>query len=151
MAVEAKADEPFDRPVSAVLASAVKRRAANERSGGVARVEWLLATLFGGSPAEAALAALRYQLLTATAGAVAEAARAGVGRVVVLVHELRTPKTIGARLARNQADLDAFVRRLSNGAVPSVGAREVRGPIRLPAPSASGVELFVGKARRDVV
>jgi hypothetical protein len=70
--VEGKADESFDRPVSAVLQSAVKRIAADVKTGAVHRVgslsEALLPRWRSGLPH---VGDIRYQLLTGIAGTLA--------------------------------------------------------------------------------
>ena len=83
LAVEAKADESFGETVAEALAAAVDRKLENPRSNGVARVEQLAAALLGPRlKGESALGKLRYQLLTATAGALRAGERHGADRVV---------------------------------------------------------------------
>jgi hypothetical protein len=81
IAVEAKADEPGGETVDEALAVAVDRLLENNRSHGLARIEQLAAALVGprqtGDPS---LRDVRYQLLTACAGALCEAGRRGYRR-----------------------------------------------------------------------
>jgi hypothetical protein len=63
---------------------------------------------------------IRYQLLTACAGALCESERRGYNRVLMLVHEFVTDKTSDKNHHRNAADLDAFVKFLSKGAIATV-------------------------------
>ena len=153
VAVEAKADEPFGETVAETLGAAAERRLANPRSRGVERVQALAAALFGPRrKGEAPLGELRYQLLTAVAGAVAEGGRRGTQRVVFLVHEFRTRKTKDGNHAANARDLDAFVYRLSHGAVPQILPGKLHGPIQVPRsdmfPRVPG--LFISKAICDL-
>jgi hypothetical protein len=69
-AVEAKADEPFSETVPDALASALERYLQNSRSNGVTRIQQLAVALLGPRLSnEPSLKHIRYQLLTATAGA----------------------------------------------------------------------------------
>ena len=149
LAVEAKADEPYGETVSEAMTDALERRLQNPRSNGIARIDQLTSCLF--RPRRKAgprLAALRYQLLTATAAAIAEAQRKGCSRAVMLVHEFVTNKTLDENHARNATDLSTFLDRLTNGACTSVDAGCLYGPFSVPA--AVEIELFVGKAVRTM-
>lgn len=149
--IEAKADERFDAAVEQVLAAAVDRRAHGERTGAVRRVEQLAAALLPaprrGVPA---LGGLRYQLLTAAAGALAWAKEAGAARAILVVHEFVTDRTEERLQTANYADLTAFVARLSDGKYTNVEPGRLLGPITAPgAPLFDRpVPLYVGKAVR---
>ncbi len=147
LAVEAKADEPYGDTVEKTLAGAHRRRRENSRSNGVKRVESLV-YLLPASP-DASLPRtgdLRYQLLAACAGAVAEAKRQGVTRAVMLVHEFVSRETKPEKHARNATDLAAFISRLSGARLDTVVDGQLYGPFGLPI--AEGVRLFIGKVVR---
>jgi hypothetical protein len=147
LAVEAKADEPYGETVSVAFANALERRLNNPRSNGLARVEQLVLSLFtAGDKIEPQVAALRYQLLTATAAAVAEADRTNCSRAVMLVHEFFTDATKDENHSRNAADLSAFLRRLSGGAIAEAEDGKLYGPLTVPASPA--IQLFIGKVVR---
>lgn len=144
--VEAKADEPFGSTVGETLTAAVARWTENERSGGVGRVLDLVESILprptdGGTQASA----LRYQLLTAVAGtlALAVSTRADIG--VLVIHEFVTNKTRAELHAKNHADYQAFLARLSPSLAGGDRAALV-GPIVVPgAPLFAGpVPLFIG-------
>jgi hypothetical protein len=101
---------------------------------------------------EPSLKAIRYQLLTACAGALCEAERHGYSRALMLVHEFISSRTRDEKHRQNADDLDRFVRRLSHGEVEMVGDGEIRGPFSLPAlSSAEGrVRLYIGKVTRNL-
>lgn len=81
--IEGKADESFDRPVTAVLQSAVKRMAADEKTGAVRRVESLSEALLPQWRSGLAhLGDLRYELLTGIAGTLAWARELRATRAV---------------------------------------------------------------------
>lgn len=153
IAVEAKADESFGEPVARALAAAVERRLKNPRSNGVARIEQLAAALLGPRVGrEPQLGDLRYQLLTATAGALCAAERIGAKRAVVLVHEFITAATSDDMHFSNAADLTLFVRRISHNAVLAVDPGHLYGPFVVPGEPllSAGVQLFVAKAMRNL-
>jgi hypothetical protein len=153
IAIEAKADETFGVMVADALADAVERKLVNPRSNGVARVEQLTAALLGPrQDGEAPLSKLRYQLLTATAGALRAGLDHGVVRVVMLVQEFITRLTSAARHEVNARDLGLFVQRLSHGAVNQVVQGQLYGPFRVPGGPLLDVvpELYIGKISCDL-
>jgi hypothetical protein len=149
LAVEAKADEPYGATLAEALGAALERRIENPRSNGIARIEGLATLLL--RPRSAGLPKagdLRYQLLTACAGALAEARRRRSARAVMLVHELITPATSDLNHARNASDLRLFLSRISGRTEMRVRDGELQGPFVF-TPYA-GVELFVGKVARHL-
>jgi hypothetical protein len=153
LAVEAKADESFGETVAEALAAAVERRIVNAKSRGIERVERLAASLLGPRrDGEAALGRLRYQLLTATAGAIATSAGNQVQRVILLIHEFKTHRTVDEKHARNGRDLDAFVHRLSHGSVPRINSGTIHGPFEVPGAPLFGnlPSFFIAKVTCDI-
>lgn len=153
VAVEAKADEPFAETVPDALISALERYVQNTRSNGITRIQQLVVALLGPRQnGEPALNDIRYQLLTATAGALCKAEEQGLDRAVLLIHEFVTEKTSDEKHDVNARDLNSFVARLSHGAVTSVQPEYLYGPFTVPgAPLLSTkVNLFVGKATRNL-
>jgi hypothetical protein len=111
--VEGKADEPFDEPLDAWVTRA---RALGERSREAERLDRLTSAFFGTTlDEEPLLAPLRYQLVAALAGTLADAREHDATRAVLLVHEFETPWTNDELHRRNAEDLEAFVRRLMPG------------------------------------
>jgi uncharacterized protein DUF6946 len=107
--VEAKAGEPLGATVAEQERAAAKAKRANPDSQASARLTDLVARLCRYPIADPRVAALRYQLLTAWAGTLADAA--GAAHAVFAVHEFRTDQRpddksmlIGAELA-NFADV----------------------------------------------
>lgn len=150
VAVEAKADETFGQPVAEAVADALERLAANPRSGGVARIADLVASLLPEATSGAAtVTELRYQLLTASAGVLAYAKAHYIARAVLLVQEFVTPKTTDARHAANADDLDRWLHRVSSGRFAKVGDGELLGPITVPGEPLfpEPPALYVGKTQ----
>jgi hypothetical protein len=151
IAIEAKADEPFGSTVEDTYAAAVKRLQKNARSNGVERIKLLVMALFGTDRFNVPpLNGIRYQLLTACAGALCESERRGYNRVLMLVHEFVTDKTSDKNHLHNAADLDAFVKCLSKGTITKVISGEICGPIVVPgAPLIfSPAALYIGKVAK---
>lgn len=106
LAVEAKADEPYGETVAETFAAALERKISNPRPNGIARIQSLASLLLRKHVTGHVNASeLRYQLLTACAGAVAEAQRSQTTRTVMLVHEFITAKTLDVNHERNRSDL----------------------------------------------
>lgn len=149
LAIEAKADEPYGETIGETFAAALEWRIDNPRSKGIARIEGLAALLlkprFTGQPKARDL---RYQLLTAGAGALAEAQRRQLTRAIMLVQEFVTPATSESNHARNAADLQAFLERLSGRSDLLVQNGELQGPFVFA--EYVGIELFVGKVMRNL-
>jgi hypothetical protein len=150
IAVEAKADESFGPTVGEALKAAHVRLDENPRSKGLVRIEELTASLFGRDITDPVVSSLRYQLLTACAGALSEAARLSWARALMLVHEFVTDSTADKKHRRNSADLNQFVSVLSRSSIETVATGEIAGPIEVPgAPLfAGGTGLFIGKVTR---
>ena len=153
IAIEAKADEPFGATIEGTLRAASKRRAENPRSRGVDRLEQLAAAILGVPDDRLReIAKLRYQLFTASAAALAEAQRRSTDRTVVIIHEFVTDQTSDQKRDDNARDLNAFVHKLSGGAVETVADGTVRGPLDLPGHPLidSPIRFYIGKAVRNL-
>jgi len=153
IAVEAKADESFSETVAETLSAALERKLKNARSNGIARIEQLAKAILGEhNEGELKIGDIRYQLLTATAGALAEGIRRKVERVVVLIHEFVTSKTTDSKHDCNASDLNSFVQRLSHKAISQISAQQLYGPIRVPGHPIfkEAPKLYIGKARRNL-
>jgi hypothetical protein len=146
LAVEGKADEPYGEPVGKALVNAASRLRENPRSNGRARLEELAAALLPLDIAPEVLNALRYQLLTACAGAVAEASRRGLSRAVMLVHEFITDETTDNKHQANARDLDAFLKQLARGSAVTAQSGQLLG--QFTHRSHPQVRLYVGKVSR---
>ena len=150
IAVEAKADEPFDQTVREKLSSACARLKRNPRSKGVARIEQLLDALFGATTAQTDILDLRYQLMTATAAAMAEAERRSTQRAVIMIHEFATSATSDTKRASNARDLNQFVVRISGRHDPLMPGM-MQGPFKVPGTPIveAEISLYFGKAVVD--
>lgn len=147
--IEAKADEPFGEDILSLLNTAVVRIARDERTGAIERLQRLAESLLpsweAGLPH---LADIRYQLLTATAAALALAELHHAKVAAVVVHEFAIEGFVDAhKQRRNAHDLDQFIRRMTRGVRSSLSAGELVGPIASPSSDRDwrGVSLYIGK------
>ena len=152
IAIEAKADEPFGETVADALAAALERKLVNPRSRGVERIQQLATLLGERRKGEVHLTYVRYQLLTALAGIAAAAARRGDVRTLLLIQEFRTARTTDDKHAANTKDLNAFIHRLTHGAIARVETGSVYGPLTVnPGPDyGAASRIFVGKVTHDL-
>ena len=153
IAVEAKADEPFAETIGDTLAAALERKLQSGNSKGILRIEQLAAAILGPRvKGDTGLKNIRYQLLTACAGALCEGQRRGCSRVLVLIQEFVTPKTEDKKHYRNASDLNLFIRRLSHGTVDSLSTGDIVGPFYVPGSTLAvgNTPLFIGKVSRNL-
>src|ERR1700694_632835 len=153
ISIEAKVDEPFDLPVQEVLAHLVRTIASDERTNGVSRIQQLARSLLPApAPNTSSLGPLRYQLLTALAGAIAFAIENQAARAILVVHEFVTDQTDHEKHRGNTRDLNAFVTRLTAGAIRSIEAGTLVGPIKIPGRPLfeHTPAVYVGKAVRTI-
>jgi hypothetical protein len=143
IAIEAKADEPFDRRSLAEAA----RSSTSERSNLPARADELSRRLFGSDLAELDenQRDVPYQLAHGPIAAALEAERVGASTAVFAVHEFRTDETDDALMKENNRAWAQAMLLLSDGD-PTVG---VLSELRLADPP-EGVTLLIGKARSDL-
>lgn len=150
--VEAKVDESFDRLVGEMLAEVADRVAHGERTRLDQRIRQLAAALLP-PPANdlPRLGELHYQLLTATAGTLANAAAMECRRVVLVIHEFRTSSWDAQLSEANGVALDRFVHRLTGGQTTRVPEAKLIGPIRVPGAPLfpEPPALYIGKAVRQ--
>jgi hypothetical protein len=151
ISIEAKVDEPFGLYAGDVAADAVDRWTHGERTNALERLETLAATLLPPrAPRGPRLAALRYQLLTATAGAIAYAKEVKATRAVLVVHEFvgKTERYLKQR-EQNHIDLRRFVTRLSSGAVTDLLPGQLARIGTLPG-YRHDAPLYIGRIERDL-
>lgn len=152
--IEAKADEDFDRPLTAKLAAAEKRLEDGMGTDAPERLRILGSMLFGPSfdLGKPAYGRIGYQLVSGLAGTVLQAARDGASLAAFVVYEFSSPLTNAEKQKENAKALDAFVRLLPGSyGGPEVG--QLVGPIRFDASEqlTRAVDVYVGKVTETVV
>lgn len=143
VAVEAKADEPFDAPVAvrirAARAGAEKAKEANreDRSAQLPRIDRLARALFGRSAfgpdgtTDAVIGTLPYQLLAGLAGTLIEAAARGAEQAVFAVHAFHSDALHAGRVEANDAGFARFLAALPGGPT-SIEYGRLHGPLAVP-------------------
>ena len=153
IAVEAKADEPFGETVEKTFGAALERKLSNPRSNGITRIERLATGLLGPRhKGEPATPKLRYQLLTACAGALCEAKRHDCDRTIMLVQEFMSDKTDDLKHQRNFEDLKSMIERLSHSEYPKADMTSIWGPFLVPGDPliSDAPKLYIGKVTRNL-
>ena len=147
VSVEAKADEAFGEVAGEYANDTIAKK---PRSNVPDRLELLCQGIFGTSR-NATLDALRYQLFTGVAGALAEGSTDGyrADAVLFVVHEF-TSVVDPVKQKQNADDLDAFVDALPGGQTPKVTPGQLVGPFSVPGNQhfAGTDALFIGKCQR---
>jgi hypothetical protein len=150
IAVEAKADEKFGQRIGKYWTQMCDQRATpgGQPSKAPERIEALLRMLVGQGafPTQDPWDRIRYQLLTAAAGTLLEAQARKADVAVLAIHEFRTSETDEECLARNTADLEAFLTVLGILPVTPMKTGKLYGPWQSPA---IAIPLLVGKATYD--
>lgn len=150
MGVEAKADETFDKTADKAYLAAINAGKKNERSKATARIEELCQKILNREVQRCP--DIYYQLLTATAGVLAETKRRKLKRGILMIHEFVTEETKDKKHEENQSALDTFVGYL-NCDEKSIKDGELVGPIYFESADfkgadCSGIAFYIGKARR---
>ena len=178
--IEAKADESFGGTVAEELTKAKNRveeknRADPERRAVTMfpkRLDWLTRALLG-LPAfnddqfkaiSDGVSPLPYQLLSAIAGTLLEAAYRNASKAVFVVHEFRTELTEDVKLKANANALNRFLGILLSANKAGVSEKfelecgNIIGPIYIADRSVTGpinvpyhIPLFIGKIRTDLL
>jgi hypothetical protein len=146
--VEAKADETFDKTLSAWAA------AGNPGSRREERIALLTRAFFDTTRQdEPELNLLRYQLFSALAGTLADAKTFGGRTAALVVHEFDTPLTTAAKHAQNDAALESFVRRFGDAPRRRTKGGWLAGPFHISGNAylPGDIPIHIGKLRTQVV
>jgi hypothetical protein len=145
VSVEAKADETFGETVAQYQATAQRKLENRVPTKALDRLAGLTRAIAGRDAPTPAILGLRYQLFSATAGALAAARDEGADHAVVFVHEFATAATAAAKQAANEAALHAFLSLLF--AAEPTGERWCVGPFRVPGSEriSGSTELWFAK------
>jgi hypothetical protein len=144
--VEAKAGEPLGATVTEQAAAALKAQSANPRSKASARLQDLVARLCRFTIEDPRVGALRYQLLTAWAGTLAEAA--DVSHAVFVLHEFRTEERPDDKSELNGDELARFAEVVLGCALPGIGT--LPWCIRVPDVKSVDAALYIAHTVTDM-
>lgn len=145
--IEAKVSETLDARVIEKLDEARAKFDIGESTNLAARVEELLLAILGRSIADdVKLGQLRYQLLTATAGLLVEAASRQAHAAILVVHDLSSTGRAHDVFTPTQLDVSDFTFAL--GATELLRAGRMAGPFKIPGGGRipSNIPLYVGLA-----
>jgi hypothetical protein len=129
---------------------AASRWAFDESTGKLDRMRQLTEVILPPlRPGHAPLAEIRYQILTAIAGAWAFASQTDAATAVLVIHEFLGPTAAAGRVEQNRRDLDRVVRRITRGEIEQIVPGQIVGPLPVPAGANwPGVtEWYLGKCR----
>lgn len=146
--IEAKANSPFGNTLAVTLCAAKKAYTANPMSKRSERIIQLSEGIFGttGGPTPEQLS-LRYQLLTAVAGAVAYATENKTDLAVLVVHVFEPEGKKTKASERNDRDWAEFLAQLSKSCNTPLKGKGLEGPFLLPGGGRlkKGMPLLIGK------
>jgi hypothetical protein len=150
IAIESKADEEFGDTISETIVEAESRFQQNPESNGLRRIEDLRLAVFGVIQDEQLN--LRYQLLTAVAGTLAEAKKQKAKKAIFLVQTFVSDEINKKDHQRNQDDLNAFLNYLSKGEISELKEGELVGPFSVPGNMfiPHDIELWIGKYQIEI-
>ena len=144
--VEAKAGEPLGATVAEQARAAAKAKQANPNSNAPARLTDLVTRLCRYSLDDARVGATRYQLLTAWAGTLADAADAA--HAVFVLHEFRTDQRPEDKSLVNGAELARFADTVLACELPA--RDKVPWCVRVPAVAGIRAALYVAHVVTDL-
>lgn len=148
--IESKADESFADTISDTIIKAEKRLKEKPSSNGVKRIVELRHAIFGNKNDDER--SLRYQLLTAVAGTIAEAKKQNSKKAIFLIQTFVSDEIDEKKHQKNQNDLNRFVEYLTHGKHPQIEEGELVGPIRVPGNDfiPNNIELWIGKYQIEI-
>jgi hypothetical protein len=146
ISIESKVDEEFGNTVSKTIIDANERIYKNPNSKGLLRIEDLRKTLFGCEKDDQL--PIRYQLLTAISGTLAEAKLQGAKTAIFIVQTFFSSETKAKKHEQNKIDLNSFLNLFTNGRYISINDGELLGPFRAPGNNnlvPDNIDLWIGK------
>lgn len=146
ISVESKVDETFDKYVNEYLNAVDEKKKKGEPTNAGKRLEDVLAALFQKS-IQVSNGKLRYQLLSAVAGTLADAQRQKAKQAIFVVQTFISQNMSSVIHRQNQRDLDYFVELISDGKNKIIHDGDLLGPFRVPGNKyiPGNVDLFIGK------
>ncbi len=144
ISIESKVDEPFGDSVKKAIDAAKIAKEKNSNSKALERIEELRKNLFG--ELNDNQLDLRYQLLTAVAGTIAEAKKQEAKSAFFLVQTFVEKENDKHR--QNKNDLDRFIKVFTNLKHSNIDNNEVLGPFKIGTYNdylSSEIDLWIGK------
>jgi len=151
ISIESKVDEEFDKTLEKAIKKALLEKQKNPNSRAKERIDELRANLMGNINDEQLK--LRYQLLTATAGVIAEAKIQNAKTAILLVQTFISDEINKKKHQQNQADLNAFITLLTKDEYKSIENDKLVGPIKISKETdkiSKEIDLWIGKYEIEI-
>lgn len=151
ISIESKVDETFGGTISETIARAEKNQKENPNSKGLLRIEELRQTIFG--KIDENQLDLRYQLLTAVAGTIAEAKKRNSKTSILLIQTFVSEEINKKKYKQNQDDLNVFINIFSNSDIKQIPENQLIGPFQIKSDTkylATDIKLFFGKYNIEI-
>ena len=151
--VEAKVNETFGNDTVGEYYLKSRLKLLNgEGTKADQRIEGLIKALFK-APVRAEVYSLMYQLLTAAAGTIAEAATQQANAAVFMVQTIDTHLSKEVEVQRNDVALDSFVSVISKGNCDRLEYGQIHGPVNIPGNDSyiqGSIPFFISKIKTKV-
>ena len=151
ISIESKVDESFGDTLSQRIVAAGKKKIEKPTSKALDRISELRIALFG-EENENQLD-LRYQLLTAVAGTIAEAKAQNAKSAYFLIQTFVSDELNVIKHNQNQADLNNFLSVFTKGKDATIENKEVLGPFRIETNNeylSNDIDLWIGKYEIEI-
>jgi hypothetical protein len=129
ISIESKVDESFGKTIGSYLKEIENKKLKGENTNADKRIIDLKNTLLPDLE-QKVFESLRYQLLTAVAGTLAEANMQESKVAIMLIQNICTSELNPKKHKQNQKDLNAFINALSNGKHKTIDNGIVLGPFK---------------------
>lgn len=145
ISVESKVDEEFDKTIDERIKAAKVELIKKPKSKALKRIEELRLSIFG--KIDDNQLPLRYQLLTAVAGTLAEAKKQKAVKAIFIVQTFWSDEMNRAKHQQNQLDLDRFVNYLTSNEHSEIEEGKLVGSIMVTGNKfiPNNIELLIGK------
>lgn len=150
ISVESKVDESFGQTISQRIAAAKRYVVQNPNSKGLDRITELRMAVFG--ELNDNQLHLRYQLLTAIAGTIAEAKLQKASTAYFLVQTF-VPNPNSKQHLNNQNDIDNFLNAFTKSAVSKIINGGIEGPFRIAGNNkflSNEIDFWIGKYEGEI-
>jgi len=151
ISIESKADEPFGDTISDTIKAADERFKRSPNSKGLCRIKELRIALFGSE--DDSQLSLRYQLLTAVAGTIAETKKLKAKYAIFLVQTFISEEIDEKRHSQNQKDLNSFIKHFSKSEYTEIPDSQLIGPFRIISKTKylpDDIDLWIGKFNIEI-
>ncbi|WP_445955455.1 DUF6946 family protein [Yeosuana sp.] len=151
ISIESKVDEPFGDTVAKTKVAAETARNKNKNSKAIDRIKELRIALFGKEDDQQLH--LRYQLLTAVAGTIAEAKSQKATSAIFLIQTFISDEIDKKKHNQNKTDLDKFLAIFSKSSNAKIENNELLGPFRIAESNvylSDDIDLWIGKYEIEI-